>query len=697
MRRLGILVWLLVAIVLASGRITRGAAVSGDDMATLRGNVVRWYTRGTPAPDTIEKYMRTLRSDGSWPDVDYANAERGKWATYQHLARMFAMAQAYRQGGHELAGDADLRSAIEAALAHWMERDYQNPNWWYTRIGVPKTLAPILILMGDDLAPELAEKATRRDLGRSRMGMTGQNKVWVAGIAFLKGMLTEDAELMTEAREQILEELCITTAEGVQPDYSFHQHGPQLQWGNYGLSFGADMIQWASIFHGTSYAVDPASLRILGDYLAEGQAWIVWHGGMDISACGRQIFRGSRGDKGHAVLSQLRWMVDLDSARAQAYRQALAANQPGAANTLIGHKHFWRSDISVHRRPAWYASVKMSSTRVVGAETCNSENMLGLHLGDGVTYFLRTGAEYDDLFPVWDWQRLPGMTCSQRDTRLTPSSKRCRGRSDFVGGVSAGDCGVAAMEYLRDGLRARKAWFFLDEAVVCLGADICADDPDPVFTSLEQCAFEGPITISTGRQVRQVARGASVAETLKWAHHNGIGYVFLEPQAVTVQGMAQTGDWYRVHHRESRRAVERDVFSLWIEHGVEPNGARYAYAVLPNVTVDDLRTAEEVWPVSVLAQTASLLAISSEGGKRVQAAFFEPGKLAWDGSSIEVDAPCLVLLDRTVTPARLYVADPMQRRQALNLRVSGAALAELTLELPVGDQAGRTVSVELRP
>ena len=698
MRRVCILAWFLVVTLLPVCGATRGAIVSSEDMATLRANVVEWYTRGAASPDSIKRSMRTMASDGSWPDVDYANAERGKWATYQHVGRMLSMAQAYRKGGHELAGDADLRAAIEKALAYWMRHDYQNPNWWYTRIGVPKAMAPMLILMGDDLPPELAEQAVVRDLGRSRMGMTGQNKVWVAGIAFLKGMLSDDADLMARARVQIMEELCITTAEGVQPDYSFHQHGPQLQWGNYGLSFGADMIQWASILHGTAYAVDPAALRILGDYLAEGQAWILWRGHMDISGCGRQIFRGSQADKGRAVLGQLRSMIDLDPAHARIYRQARATQELDAANTLVGHKHFWRSDFSVHRRPAWYASVKMCSTRVIGAETCNSENMLGLHLADGVTYFLRSGTEYEDIFPVWDWQRLPGTTCMQGDHTLVPSSQRCRGRSEFVGGVSDGRHGVAAMEYLRDGLRARKAWFFLDEGVVCLGTDIQSDGPDPVLTSIEQCAFAGPITVCTADRVWQLAPGETLTNELRWVHHNGIGYLLPRPQDVTVRGMAQSGDWYRVHHRDSRRPVERDVFSLWIDHGPEPNDAQYAYAVVPSVTPSGMLASEHLWPGRILQQTASLLAISSGDGRRVCVVFFTPGRLVWETDSVlAVDAPCLLMLDRTADPARLYVADPTQRRRTLHVRLTGRQQADVTIDLPGDAQAGRTVTVELQP
>jgi len=641
--------------------------------------------------------------------VDYADTTRGGWLTYRHLTRTLAMVEAYKKPGHPLAGDPPLRAAVTKALAHWTEKDYINPNWWYPQIGVPMTVAPILVLMGDNLPSDLSDGTIRRVLSRSKMGMTGQNKVWLAGIALMKGVLADDRDLVARARDRIFEELCITTAEGVQPDYSFHQHGPQQQWGNYGAAFGGDMIKWASILRGTGYALDAEQIAILGRYLSEGSAWTLWRGRMDISGCGRQIFRGCQSGKGRGIMRQLELMTNVDPARADTYRDIFASNQAGGANSLVGHRHFWRSDITIHRRPTWCASVKMCSTRVIGAETCNSENMMGLHLGDGVTYFRRTGSEYEDLFPVWDWYRLPGATCLQNAQSLVPSSKRCRGKSEFVGGLSDGTAGVAAMEYIRGSLRARKAWFFIDDVVVCLGAGIDCDDPEAVLTSVNQCVLNGPVAISAGQEARELPQGERFTGPLEWVCHDGIGYVFLEPQTATVGAARQSGNWHTIHSRESAATVEREVFNLWVDHGPKPSGARYAYAVLPDVTAKDVRSVSNSRSVTVLAQTPSLQAVTTADGRQVQTVFFEPGRLAWGSELIvEVDQPCLVMFNRTTKPARLHVADPTHRQKTIRLRLSGKYAgpgvrydarreqSELTVDLPKEGFAGRTVSVELR-
>ncbi|NLZ05363.1 MAG: polysaccharide lyase 8 family protein [Phycisphaerae bacterium] len=675
-----------------------GVCVAGGsgDVSLLRDQMIEWYGRGAPRAGVVERYIHGQRPDGSWPDIDYANTDPGGWRTYEHLGRTLEMARVYRAAGHPMADNPALRAAVVAAIEHWTNEDYVNSNWWYPQIGVPDALAPTLVLMAEAAPGDLRDKAIRQILGRSKMGMTGQNKVWLAGIAFMKGLLCDDAAMMREARNQIFEELHVTIQEGIQPDYSFHQHGPQLQWGNYGAAFSADMIQWASIFRDTDYALTPEQIDLLGRYLLEGTAWIVWNGRMDISGCGRQIFRDCQASKGRSVIRHLDLMAEIDPTRANLYRDAIACNQPGQANTFVAHKHFWRSDISVQRRPNWYASVKMCSTRVIGAETCNNENMLGLHLGDGVTYFQRTGQEYEDLFPVWDWRRLPGTTCEQDQGTLVPSSALCRGRSDFVGGVSGGRCGLAAMEYLRDGLSARKAWFFLEDAVVCLGAGIACDTPETVLTSVNQCAANGPVTISVDRRLGHLSKGQRSTGPHEWLHHDGMGYVFLTPGKTTAGVLTQTGTWHDVHRRESTQPVERDVFNLWIDHGARPDAEQYAYVVCPDVSVEAMRRLSEAPPARIVAQSNELLAIVSHDGKLLQAAFFRPGQVTWgDGRTLAVDEPALVMLDETRVFPRLRVCDPTQKRKALRVRLSWYSKAEIVVPLPEGGFAGQTVDVNL--
>lgn len=130
-----------------------------------------------------------------------------------------------------------------------------------------------------------------------------------------------------------------------------------------------------------------------------------------------------------------------------------------------------------HHRPGWYMSARMYSTRTMNTDNLAGcgEGLLSHYLAEGATCIMRHGDEYLNLFPVWDWQRVPGTT-----VELAPHSSadpQRKGASAFAGGASDGTVGVAAFQLQRDSLRARKAWFFFSDLAVCLGADIrCATD-----------------------------------------------------------------------------------------------------------------------------------------------------------------------------------------------------------------------------
>ena len=85
--------------------------------------------------------------------------------------------------------------------------------------------------------------------------------------------------------------------QGLQPDRSFLQHGAQLQFGNYGLSFVVSQAWWARIFKGTALQLPAEKEAILKDYICKGIGRTVWNGYMDMSALGRQVFPSSQRSK----------------------------------------------------------------------------------------------------------------------------------------------------------------------------------------------------------------------------------------------------------------------------------------------------------------------------------------------------------------------------------------------------------------
>ena len=481
-----------------------------------------------------------------------------------HLARLKAMTLAYTTPGSPLKGDAALSAAIHRALGHWLRKDYWSSAWWYREIGIPAELAKIMLLMDPELTPE-ERAAGVRIVGRAVMDspphwgrgvLTGQNRVWVAANALAQGLLASDMALVRRAREVVFEEVVIasqpggskpvfktsgrpgdidvSTQEGVQPDFSFYQHGPLLQLGNYGLGFAQDTVQWMTVLRGTSLAASPDKMAVVRGYLLNGLATVVWKGRVDISSCGRQIGPQSPAGKGGEVLLLLETAKTMDPEHAAQYQASIEHDRPDAAAIPAQSRYFWRSDYMVHRRPEYYLSTRMNSARVLAAEVVNTENLSGGYLGDGATFLYLTGHEYEDIFPVWDWARLPGVTApvTVDKARLKPRNWKVTNDSDFVGGVSDGRYGAAVLTLNRDGVTAKKSWFYFDDEIVCLGAGI-SSDREPVASSVNQCLAKGYVVVKAGEGgPGKAAGGVQEYSDLQWAWHDGVGYVFPTPQRV---------------------------------------------------------------------------------------------------------------------------------------------------------------------
>ena len=237
-------------------------------------------------------WMRTFDpADSTWHDLDYASQQRGAWPPAFHVQRISEIARSYKTPLSPWFGRADVRRTLHAALNKWFDLGLQCPNWWYNEIGGPRLLAPALLLLDEELSD--AERArTIRYMKQARIGMTGQNRTWLAGNVLVRGLLERNDTLVQAARDAIVAEVAVAPEgkEGIQPDHSFHQHGPQQQFGNYGLAYVSGIASWGKIFQGTRYALSDVQTRVMRDLVVGGMAKTIWRGMMVVSSCGRQIF-----------------------------------------------------------------------------------------------------------------------------------------------------------------------------------------------------------------------------------------------------------------------------------------------------------------------------------------------------------------------------------------------------------------------
>ena len=183
-------------------------------------------------------------------------------------------------------------------------------------------------------------------------------------------------------------------------------------------------------------------------------------------------------------------------------------------------------------------------------------------------------------------------------------------------------------------------------------------------------------------------------DQLAWAHHNGVGYVFLDAgESVAVGASVQTGSWKRVSTVQKAAPVSAPVFSLWLNHGKQPAGATYAYAVTVKKDAAALDAYAAALPVRVASNTPQVQAAEQKQTGLLQAVFYQACAVkseTW--GAVSVDTPCLVMLSKKEGKARVTVCSPCSREGVVRVSVGNRVAA---VPLPWGPKAGASVSLEL--
>ena len=354
---------------------------------------------------------------------------------------------------------------------------------------------------------------------------------------------------------------------------------------------------------------------------------------------------------------------------------------------LSGNKYFWRSDYHVQRTPDYFFSVKTSSERTIGSETVNSENIRGYYMGDGTSLIYQTTKEYENIFPYWDWRKIPGVTAHQEEITATNLvAGRDRNQSDFVGGVTDGENGISVMDYNRRGLKAKKSWFMFDGKIVCLGSGINSSSGIPVTTSVNQSFLNGKVSMGINKE---------------WILHDNIGYLFPEKGELILKTDTVAGAWKDVASRFSAEILKAPLFKLYFSHGTNPVEQSYCYILVPNATEKELKKMA-VKPPFVIRNEKMKQEVVSESGSTAGIIFYQAGKSNVFGG-LETDKPCIVMIKKQKGGLQLSVADPTQKLAEIRMILNGIHTGEnvvtrdgksfLKIALPQGGEAGKSVTV----
>ena len=687
----------------------QGKTQETSALEIVRKNIMKQYLEGVNRnrlDKETTKWMQELSGDGSWPDINYDSRERGVWEPGQHFERIRRMAAAYmlKDGAHY--GDPKLYELIGQAVIYWISRPKppKSDNWYFASITLPLDAGYILLCM---------QEAPRQLSGQAVSGLLDWMKksepIEVsASSAFtrtlavgmhniIRGCVTGDEALVKNAVEHVVRMLRPGSGfTGIQADYSFHAHGAQLDIHAYGETLLHRLMEFIPMLAGSPYALTNEQMQEVYRFARLSFIKVARGGYTDFNVVGRQVAR--RGDgNARRFIRLLRTVRDMDAPQyADEYNAAIArfsGERPADYKIKPEHLQFWSSDYQAHIRPEYFSGLRMVSTRTVKAEKGNGENLLEHFRTDGVMTVMVRGDEYYGIFPLWKWNQIPGTTVPALDDLSGHKEWFANpGKVDFAGGASDGVYGVAAYAMDDYDTQAKKAWFFFDRQIVCLGAGISGGNAYPVYTTINQSLSNGGVTIRTAKGDHTYDRDSAWKNLKVTAIKNDeVGYSFSQETTVQLSNAIQTGSWRRINVDEPEDPVSKRVFRLHIDHGLRPQNASYAYSVWPAISdIRDIRPDE----VRILKNTKEMQAVYSKEKDICQAVFYTAGSLRFGKQLLETDKPCIVMIrDMNGKSPLVYVADPTQKLTQINIRLDrgdGRAAARL-VELPSGKMAGKTV------
>ncbi len=739
MKRLIQLIFLLSLLLL----VNKGECAISD-MKTVKQRVVDALMQSEVDDDQVELLINSFRQDGTWPGINYSDVSRTAFEHRYHYANMVSLARAYRNNSSKYYKKKEVRETIVSALAYWVKNDFFCDNWWYNQIGTPGSMVSLMLIMGDELPKDLVEK-TQPIIGRAHLDASGArpsgDRIKIAGILAKNLLFLNDDKQFEEVIKVIEGEIKFVSwigmqygysfrlnkgglgtgeasGRGMQYDYSFHHRTDGVNNTlSYGLGYAGAFVEWAVYTAGTKYSFSDEKLEQLTNYFLDGICKTAVFGKYpDAGAKNRSISREGTLHAYNAGMAE-GLLLTTDNRKDEIQEIADIRNK-GIKPTLSHATFFWHSEHFTFQRPDFFTSVRMYSTRTHNMEQpYNSEALFNHHRGDGTNHISRTGDEYYDIAPVFDYQKIPGATIMQKSEMPSEREIQKLGLTDFAGAVTDGKYGAAAFDFKspHDPLCARKSWFFFDDEYVCLGSGISCKKQLSVVTTLNQCLLRDDVTIFSKNKKSVIEKGEKEFENVDWIFQDGIGYVFPEPSAVNIKNNKATGSWYTINRQTDspKDEIELDVFKLWINHGERPSDQSYQYIVVPATTVEELEQNTLKDNVSILSNTPELQAVKHSGLKMCQAVFYKAGEVqVTDKIKLKCDCPGIVLLKaegENIT--QISVSDPNRELDKIHLSISSKiekagenfktvwnekeGVTEFTIDLPHDNYAGQSVTINL--
>lgn len=680
------------------------------DITTLYQRVYDKTVGSAVTYGTAQTYTTNMQPSGVWTDIDYTNTSNSTWTPQTHLDRLMYMARSYSQTASPQYNSTIVRDKIVTGLKYWKNFTPTSINWYFNDISAPSEYSKILVLLKGKLDNNLLlELSTYLEDKTPSFVNGGENLVWIAEVTQNKGIVEDSDALITTAIKATASTLTVSNVDGVvgiKVDNSYHLHGTLLYSGGYGLSSVTSTLASIELVYGTKYYAEytASKLAVLGNYVLDGLQRMSYKKIIDFCTVGRYIARTNETEG--ISIGTLDRLIKADPVRTTRYTDYKNYIN-GTTFKTPGTKFFFKSDIMTRNGANYYMSARMISKRTIGTETTNGENRKGSYLPIGATNFYTSGNEYYNIFPTWDWARVPGITAEDNEIIWAIDDKKSTaGTNSFSGGVSNGTDGICAFDGNYNSITARKAYFIFGDAMVCLGMGITSAKANPIVTSVNQCFVNGTVTMLNGTTQSTLAKSTltNTYTNLKWVHQDNIGYIFPQPASIIVKNADQSGAWYDINVSHSKTVITNNVFSLWFNHTNAPTNASYQYIVAPNRNLSAFQTYSASHGFEIVANSGNIQAVKNVNAGLYGVVFYSAGTVNFGADfTVAVDKPAIILISGSGEDYKISVADPLYGnynsiKVTINKSVTGvnatngANLSTIIVSMPTGDLRGSTVT-----
>jgi len=641
--------------------------------------------------------------------------------------RLGVMCKAYRTKGGELYDNKKLSNDILNAILWMNENKYKmdgrtHGNWWDWQIGSPLRFIDCIVMMKNEMTEEQYKKCVatlRIHVGEGKPAPGDANAMWNMFIRLMIGTLSKDDAYLKRVMDG-MDSVWFkysTAGDGFYADGSYLMHGTHPYTGSYGASAIECAAKLAYLVNGTRYDISQASKNQAIKWIHEAYAPVIYNGLMMDMTRGRSMSRETEGDHsiGHVIIRSMylftlivpesdalpiqeliKYWITAATYRSIYYGKDVTnnnnyvffiselkqlmnnANVP-TADKPVFHKQFPSMTRIVHSMPDFTFGISMHNHIVQNCESIIGENLKGWNMAAGMTYLYNSdmGQFSDNYWATIDPYRLPGTTINQK------SETRCHtvNGDSWVGGTSIdGLYGIAGMYLKPSGqtLAAKKSWFMFDDEIVALGSGISSADNIGAETIIENRKLkpDNGNTFTVDGNVLSSFTPAPMLLNPTWAHlsgndaHSDIGYYFPANSNVQVVRGERSGNWRSINLSPLQsldRVLKANYLTLYFDHGINPKDAFYSYVILPNKSVEQVKSYSATPDITILENSSEAQGVSEKNLRIIGVNFWNDA--AKTVGPITSDRKSSVMTRETDSEIFVSVSDPTKRGGVITIQI----------------------------